>query len=375
MRLTVVIIIWLIPFFAISAEMEEGEDYVIFKCENYHLRIWKTRGSFDLLLKDSRGDFHSMHRSQGESPWFGYNGPKGEIRSSGNPPSKLDVKRTSDGFEVFLTTPLEENARHQGIFLVKDDFLLVRSTIQASRGGISIVRLAPRFEVDIDLFNQFAFSVPQGVIRGSVRELGRPSYAGVGGWGGPKSYSSLNPDVPFFALYNPEKRMGFLFLFPFYEKLWKDKHIFLQLWENETNYFYAGWGEEKDLGKEVMFAIAPLEVFSSDEILNRASELAKKIEKGVRSGEIPFPSLLKTLELDENLNRYEQIVRNYIDKLTSGIDTLPSVEINKLTEKIFEVQMLFLCTKSAYERGDYDTALSYSERMLEVLGLEEGRGN
>lgn len=371
MRGLLVTITWLIPLLALCVEMEEGSDYFLFRSENYHLGIFKTKGTFELLLKDKEGNFLSMHRSDGESPWFGYNGPKGEMRSLDNTPSKLEVKRTDGGFEVSLVTPLEENSSYEGIFLIKEDFLILRSLIKANGGKISIVRLAPRFEIDIGLFNQFAFSLPQELVTGSVKGLGRPGYAGVGGWGGPKSYASLSSDVPFFALYNPDRKIGFIFLYPFYEELWKGKHIFIQLWENEINYFYAGWGEEKDLGKDVMFAIAPLQVFSPKEIMNKASELVNKIEKGVRSGEIPFPSLIRTLELKENLKKYWQICHNFVDEQASRIDTLTSSEIRRLIEKIFEVQMLFICSKSAYERGDYDDALIYSERMVKVLEIEE----
>ncbi len=361
----------LISLLVWGVEMEEAEDYLLFTGRNYQLRQFKTKGTFEFLIRDKEGNFRPIHRPGGESPWFGYNTARGEVSSSKNSPNILDVKRWKEGFQIYLLTLLEEDAFYEGNFFITDDFLLLRSSIRAEKEERrSIVRLAPRFEVDIELFNHFAFSLPEETIWGLAKELGRPGYAGVGGWGGPKSYGSLDPTTPFFALYNPHLKTGFLFLYPFYERLWKGKHIFLQLWVEGINYFYAGWGEEKDLGKEVLFAIAPLDVFSPKEIAEEARKLNQEIEKKVREGEVPFPSLLRVLEVEEKIKRNWHTCQELVDGLFSRLNGPKAREIKKWKDNIFEIQRFYIYSKIALERGDYENALLYSEKMLKTLGKE-----
>jgi hypothetical protein len=359
-------------YMAQAVEKEESDEYVTFKAKNYVLRLYKTKGTFDFLLVDSKGDLKPIHNPSGESPWFGYNCARGEIRSSQKAPQKIEIGNWKYGYKVSLIYPLEEGAYYEGNFYIADDFLAVRSLINvAKREGVNIVRLAPRFEVDVHLFNHFAFSIPKAIISGEVSSLGRPGYAGVWGWGGPKSFSSLDPDCPFFALYNPDLNLGFLFLYPFYEKLWKNKHIFLQLWEGGINYFYSGWGEEKDLGKEVLFAIAPLNISNPERISQIASELNEKIEEMVKKEELPFPSLLKALKAEE---RIKEIWRKSEDSLKSQIlklESLSQKEFGKWKNRIFQIQNLFLLSKLAFEREDYDNSLIYAEKMLKILEEKE----
>lgn len=366
MRILNLLILFFMPLWVFGVEIEEGNGYILFRCPHYKLRFFKDKGTFDLQIRDKKGGFSSIHRPEGESPWFGYNGPKGEVRSSQNVPRKLEVRRTAEGFEVSLRVPLDEGGDFQGNFLITDYFLLVRSLINSREKPISILRLAPRFEVDIELFNRYAFSLPGGIVSGVVKELGRPGYAGVLGWGGPKSYSALDPSSPFFALYNPDAGIGFLFLYPFYQELWNGKHIFLQLWEGGINYLYAGWGEEKDLGREVLFAIAPLQAFSENEIGNTARKLTKEIETKVRKGEIKFPSLLKVMEMKERITKNWRIAEEFINRRISQPKGLEEFEV-----KVFELQMLYICSKIAYERRDYESALSYSDKMLKILGARK----
>jgi hypothetical protein len=359
-------------YMAQAVEKEESDEHITFKAKNYLLRLYKTKGTFDFLLLDDKGDLKPIHNPSGESPWFGYNNPKGETRSSNSKPQKIEVGKWKYGYRVHLIYPLEKDAYFEGNFYITDDFLAIISRINTRTSeNINIVRIAPRFEVDINLFNHLAFSIPKAIISGEVSSLGRPGYAGVWGWGGPKSFSSLDPDCPFFALYNPDLKLGFLFLYPFYEKLWKNKHIFLQLWEGGINYFYSGWGEEKDLGKEVLFTIAPLNISNPEGISQIANELNEKIEEMVKGEELSFPSLLKALKAEE---RIKEIWRKCEDSLKGKIpkiEVLSPKEFGEWKNRIFQIQNLFLLSTLAFEREDYEKSLLYAEKMLKILEEKE----
>ena len=357
---------------AFAVEKEEGEDFILFKGKNYALRLYKNVGTFDFLLVDRMGNLHPIHNPKGEAPWFGYNCSKGEIRSSESSPVILAIKNWKDGYEISLIYPLEEDSKFIGEFFLSDDFLVVRSLIKAKGERIGIVRLAPRFEVDIQLFNNFAFSIPNRIVFGNVKELGRPGYAGVRGWGGPKSYDSLDPACPFFALYNPDLKLGFLFIYPFYDKLWKDKHIFLQLWEGGINYLYAGWGDEKDLGKEVIFVISPFEGMSPEDLKSRAIELNKKIEEMVKKGDLPFPSFLNFLKMEERILKIWQLCEDFLKEKMIEIESASPKEFEKWKENIFALQRFFLSSRISFERGDYENSLLNAEKMLKILGIKEG---
>lgn len=368
------LIILIASHLAFAVEMEEGKDRLLFKCRDYQLCFFKTKGTFEFLVKDREGNLHPIHNPQGESPWFGYNSSRGEVRSSQNVPTRLEVKKQGEWFRISLVVPLGEEALYEGEFFVADDLVTIRSLIMGGKEGkISIVRVAPRFEVDIKVFPRFAFSIPGGTISGVAEELGRPGYAGVGGWGGPKSYGSFDPVSPFFALYNPDLEVGFLILYPFYERLWKGKHIFLQLWNDEINYLYAGWGDEKDLGKEFLFAIAPLKVSSPQGIAGKAEQLDREIEEEVKKGELPFPSLLKVLEMERKIERSWEICQNFIERRIPQLENSSLSQLREWEERLFEVQRLFLSSKIALERGDYEASLLYAEEMLKTLGIAEGR--
>lgn len=359
-------------YMAQAVEKEESDEHITFKAKNYLLRLYKTKGTFDFLLLDDKGDLKPIHNPSGESPWFGYNCARGEIRSSQKAPQKIEVNNWKYGYKVSLIYPLEEGANYEGNFYIADDFLAVRSLINVERSeGVNIVRLAPRFEVDINLFNHFAFSIPKAIISGEVSSLGRPGYAGVWGWGGPKSFSSLDPDCPFFALYNPDLKLSFLFLYPFYEKLWKNKHIFLQLWEGGINYFYSGWGEEKDLGKEFLFAIVPLDNSTPEGISQIASKLKERIEAMVKGEELPCPSLLKALKTEEKINEIWRKCEDSLKGKIPKIEVLSPQEFGEWKNRIFQIQNLFLLSKLAFEREDYENSLLYAEKMLKILEEKE----
>ncbi|MBC7329891.1 hypothetical protein H5T88_05975 [bacterium] len=359
-------------YMAQSLEKEEDDEYICFKARNYVLRLYKNKGTFDFLLIDGKGDLKPIHNPSGESPWFGYNCARGEIRSSQNAPEKIEVGSWKYGYKVSLIYPLEEGAYYEGNFYIADDFLAVRSLIDAvKREGVNIVRLAPRFEVDINLFNHFAFSIPKALISGEVSSLGRPGYAGVWGWGGPKSFSSLDPDCPFFALFNPDLKLCFLFLYPFYDKLWKNKHIFLQLWEGGINYFYSGWGEEKDLGKEVLFAIAPLNIPNPEGISQMAKELMERIEAMVKGEELPCPSLLNALKAEESVKGIWRKSEESLNKQIPKLEVLSPREFGEWKSRIYQIQHLFFLSKLAFERGDYENSLIYARKMLKILEEKE----
>lgn len=365
------LIVWIFILLLLSGvlaiEMKEKEDTWEFETAFYILQLPREKGTFTLLTKSSRGTF-PIHSPRGEGPWFGYNSPQGEIRTSARRPEKVDVSKKGKYWGIEVTTPLEKGVYHRGVFFLAEDFLAVRSLIEGkTTEEVSIVRLAPRMEVDLGVFTDYAFSIPQRVVAGKAKELGRPGYAGISAWGGPQSYASLDPSVPFFALYNPDLKTGFLFLYPFYQRLWSGKHIFLQRWQDEIDYFYAGWGDKSSLGEEVLFLIAPLKAYSAEEIYSQARELMEKVEKMVLEGSLPFPSLLRFLKVEEeiegNWKRCEEKIRGILDK----VEGFPPTQLEVVRRSVFYIQVLSVASQIALSQGDYETALSYSQQMVENL--------
>lgn len=351
---------------ALAVETREKADTWEFETDFYILQLPQGKGTFTLLIKGSMGTF-PIHSPRGEGPWFGYNSPGGEIRTSARRPEKVKVSKKRQYWEIEVTTPLEKGVYHRGFFYLWEDFLAIRSLIEGkTTEEVNIVRLAPRMEVDLGVFTDYAFSIPKRIVAGKAKDLGRPGYAGISAWGGPQSYASLDPSAPFLALYNPELKTGFLFLYPFYKNLWLGKHIFLQRW-HEIDYFYAGWGDKSSLGEEVLFLIAPLKAYSAEEIYNQARELTERVERLVLEGFLPFPSFLRSLKVEEEIEKNRKKCEEKIRGILNKVEGLPPRQLETVVRHTFQIQLLTVASQIALSQRDYDKALSYSRRMVESL--------
>ena len=346
---------------------------VVIRGEGYALVVSVERGEFDFLLRLPGGDFVSVVRQGGEKFWFGYNDPGGERRSDRNSPLKLTVRRLGRKAEVEVLCPVDPEAGslHRAVYIALPKFVVVRSKIVkgAFRGKASIVRVAPRADIDISLLTHFAFSAPGGkVVAGEVHKLGRPGYAGVLPWGGPIVADSLDPKAPFFALYNPKREVGFLLLYPFYDRFWfwANHHIFLQLWRWGTNFLYCGFGGEGFFDKEFLFVLAPAEAFNPEGLKGQALRLTKFVEEAVRKGEIHCPRLRKHLQAEAEFPRLFKEVRRLWEGLVKGLIE-GKIDASTGLSTLRRVNFLLSLAYMAMEKGDVEEALSLLREAVTAL--------
>ncbi len=306
--------------------LRQTAEAIVARGEGFELVVSKERGAFDLYLQFPNGEFASVDRRDREMFWFGYNDKEGERRSDENRPRKVRVREARGRVEIEVECPIDPRvgSAHRAVYLVFPEFVLVRSTILRGRakGRLAIVRVAPRADVDLSLLTHFAVSTLRGgrrVVSGELGKLGRPSYVGVRAWGGPINLSSLDPEAPFLALYNPERRVGLMLVYPFYRRFWSEAQIFLQKWHGGANFLYCGFGDEKFFNKEFLFAFAPVRDFSPEGLRERARRLAREIEGMVSRGEISYPRLERILRAERLFSKLLEEARREASGLIIGV--------------------------------------------------------
>lgn len=373
MRRVILVFIFLLSVLSgnvFPVQIKEGDEAVILKSETYVLEIPRDKGSFYFKIKDKKGNYYSVHREGGEIPWFGYNDANGEKRTSDNVPSDIRVAKKKPVLEVQTICPVDPGSGsiHKAVFFADDNFVTIRSRIEGENlpQSIGIVRLAPRFVIDRDIFTYIMFSTPKRVRLLKAGNLKLPAHAGVRAWGGPQNYDSLNPSNPFFAMYNPDLEVGFMFIYPFYAKLWKEKSIFLQVHES-ADYFYAGFGEANSLSEEVMFVIAPLKSFSPDEIEEQANRLTQEIEKRVLTKDISFPLLQKGMDAEEEIKTSFEKAQTILKETIEKAETLSPEKFYELEKKIYQAQVLSNICRQSMANSSFDLALQYAKKILDIL--------
>jgi hypothetical protein len=265
----------------------------VFEGERWRLELPREAGTFDFRVQpQGETEFVSVLRPGGEAPWYGYNVSGGpERRTCEVTP---DFRPRSPRFRCVLEPGpqvVHEAAYHpfaNGVLVVS------RFVSEGVPPVASIVRFAPKLDVDVDLLTRYAFADDAGSRHeGGVAELGaRAAYAGVGGWGGPGDVvGGLDPARPYMLLYNPDRAVSLGIVLLRYPSLWAGAQTFLQLYHGGWNFWYTGFLPRSALRGERVFVLYARQVATPDTLEADLPALVSEAERLIAEGEVEAPEV------------------------------------------------------------------------------------
>jgi hypothetical protein len=286
--------------------------------ERWRLELRRDLGTFDFLVQpQGEAEFVSVLRPTGELPWYGYNVPGGgEARTSGVKPT-VRLAGGKGPVSVRCELDAEHDVRHEATYYGTDGGLVVVSRFTSSTPvpGASIVRFAPKLDVNTDLLTHYAFADATGRRHeGRTADLGeRNTYAGVGAWepGGDQA-RELDPECPYMLLYDPERQVSLGIILPLYRLMWREARSFLQLYKGGSDFWYTGFPLHPELRGERLFILYAKQSGSPEAIDEDTPRLCREAERVVREGAVEAPEAQAALLAAERFERewpavYEQI--------------------------------------------------------------------
>jgi hypothetical protein len=301
-----------------QAPPQEGR-VVLAEGRDYRLVTREAAGGLDIELRDADGNWVPLTRKGGEAGWYGYNKGAAEVRSTSAAPSISREKRDDTAVTV-ATCTLEPGVVHRACYFSESSFCIVVTELHAEQAPLdeaSIIRLAPRFDIDIQRFSCFGLRDGRGILHtGTISAIAaRPAYIGTGGWGGPGCVvSGLDPERNYLAFFNPLGGPLVAFVFPRPKILWNGGRHFLQLWEGGANLLYAGMFDRDHFNNPTAFAIyarpdGDLQAFEAD-----LPALLQQVDRLAASGFLQLPALSAAHELDKRLAR----LRTFLSHMPEG---------------------------------------------------------
>jgi len=273
--------------------------------ERWRVELRRDAGTFDVLAQPAgEAGFVSLLRPEGEKPWYGYNlAGGGEARTSEAKPT-LKVAPAPGPVSVRCELDREHDVFHQAVYEAIPDGLVIvsRFTAGALAPEASIVRFAPKLDVDIDLLTHYAYMDGDGWRhQGALADLGqRNTYAGVGTWepGGDVA-ARLNGERPYMLLYNPERAVSLGVILPWYGSLWRDANTFLQLYRGGYNFWYMGFLPGSQLRSERVLILYLKQSGSPDAIEEDAPRLCREVRRLIAKGDMDAPTVRTMLMAQE----------------------------------------------------------------------------
>ncbi|MBC7287026.1 MAG: hypothetical protein H5T86_03070 [Armatimonadetes bacterium] len=278
-----------------------GQAVVVAEGEAYRISTFDAGAGIDISLRTAEGTWVALRRTNGELGWFGYNRKgAGEVRSSACSPA-IERETRGQGKVVSVTCELEPGVSHAAEYVPFPSFCFITSEIrcQVAPADASIIRLAPRFDIDVGRFPCYALRDERGILHtGTLASLGeRPKYVGVRGWGGGCAVAGLDPQRPYLAFFNPFGGPLFALVYPKHNFQWRDGRHFLQLFDGGANYLYSGFFSGGHFNEPVLFAIYANASGSIDELEKQIPEVEARAEELVRSGVLRVPALSAGLQV------------------------------------------------------------------------------
>jgi len=265
--------------------------------ERWRLDIHAERGTFDFLVQP-KGEtgYVSVMRAQGEAAWYGYNEPAGERRTCDVKPAAFSRQGNSGPVTVRCVLDRENGVTHEAVYYPLSDGVLVVSRFSAKTlpREASIIRAAPKLDVNISLLTDYAFAgSDERTHTGAIAELGaRATYAGGGAWGpGGDQTPALGGDYPYMLLFDPQKAVSLGIVFPFYQAAWRNVRSFLQLWTGDCNFWYTGWLPPDALRGERIFVLYTRQSDSPEAIRADAERLCREATDRIARGTIEAPTV------------------------------------------------------------------------------------
>lgn len=277
-----------------AAEISDNDASITVRGDTYRIIFSRSSGVLDIEIAGRDGGFESVVHKDGGTLWYGCNGPDGEYRTQHHRPS---FTRSKHGDIEVLTSvcPVrpEDGVTHRATYAFFPKWIAVSSRLEAEKepAHLSIVRVAPRFDVDIEKLPHYSCREHLGRrCCGPVAELGeRDTYVGLNPWGrrGVRC-RGFDPQRAYFGLYDPLSGRSIAFAYPFFDKMWKGKHIFLQLHTSKCNYWYTGFGRAADVGRDFIFCICCRLPGASGALDRELPGMFQKVEWLVAQGALPW---------------------------------------------------------------------------------------
>lgn len=307
MRTFAMAIVLLLASRLAAVEIKDGDACIAVRGDTYRLTFSKSSGVFDIEVQSADGALESIVRKGGEKPWYGCNSPAGELSTAGHRPT---LSLSKHGEIALLTSTCRidpaSGLTHHAVYAFFDKWGAVSSSLTAEKAieGLGIVRVAPRLDVDVDALAYYACRDGLGQRRsGTMADLGeRDAYLGLSPWGRRGVLcKGFEPGRAYLALYDPRKARSVAFAYPFFDEMWKDKHIFLQLHISNCNYWYAGFGGASVMGQDFLFCIRLDSVRDPDAIERELPGMFRTVEQLVSAKVLPARSIWARREAETKL--------------------------------------------------------------------------
>jgi hypothetical protein len=286
--------------------------------ERWRVELRRDTGTFDVLAQPAgEAELVSLLRPEGEKPWYGYNLAGGkEARTS---EAKPTIKAAGNSGPVSVRCELDREhvVTHEALYSTIPEGLVVVSRFSAGALApeASIVRFAPKFDVNIDLLTHYAYVDGDGRRhQGALADLGeRNTYAGVGTWepGGDVA-ARLSAQRPYMLLYNPQRAISLGVILPCYDSLWRDANTFLQLYRGGYNFWYTGFLPGSRLRGERVLILYLEQSGSPAAIEEDAPRLCGEVRRLVSKGDIDAPAVRAMLAAEEAFEGEAQALHELI---------------------------------------------------------------
>lgn len=313
-----------------------GQRIVLAQGEGYRVITTPTAALLEIELLNADGQWIGLTRAKGEAGWYGYNRKgAGEVRSSAVAPRVARSKR--NGIDVTVVTcQLEPGVVHRAEYVARPSYCLITSQIMAEKEppGANIVRLAPRFDMDIRRLFCFALRDDRQILHtGTFSGLAaRPAYVGCGTWGGPGCIvRALAAQRAYMAFFNPLTGPLVAFAFPRRPTLWRGAHHFVQLWEGGANYLYAGYFDRLRAGHVTAFLLCARrdgDLFAFEDELPAILDDAEKL---VRDGVVQVPQWAAAIDA-------ESLIRSAMGSV-GGEAVFPAKSWPRMWKRMYAVRL------------------------------------
>ncbi len=234
--------------------VSDTPEAVSVQAATYRLVLPRDRALVRLEVPSADG-LRPVTRPGGEDAWYGFNDPTGEVRSSAARPTMV-IDRRSDHVTVTVTCAVGA-LTHRADYLCRDDLVVVRSLLSGPvPASASLIRIAPRFDLDLARFGEYAFADQSDKLHTGRFPATRPWYLGTGAWGSGDTAGGLSEREPFWMVHQGGR--GLAVVYPFRRELWVGVSHFIQQWTGGANYAYTGLADAGVVGRDVVFAWVPV---------------------------------------------------------------------------------------------------------------------
>jgi len=233
---------------------------VVVRGGGYELRVSKTAGVFDLLVRSgSQGELVSVMRPGGEHGWYGYDLNAGGGRNTQGTRPEVAVRNHARGVTVSVHCLLDPQAgiSHLAQYDCLDDCVIVCSRYDGPipQAGAALVRTGPKLDVDITRLDHYLFhDETGGGHSGELTGRTRDFYVGARPWDGTEAAKEFDAKRPYQMLYGPTGTK-LAVVYPFADEIWRGQSRFLQLYRDGGNYWYTGVGATSAFGRDFVVCL------------------------------------------------------------------------------------------------------------------------